>query len=188
MPHPIRTLRENLNRSVKKGDRHSESLTTWPKETPSMNEMLLDLYGHQAWADAEHWRAIEAQPGALEDSAIRDRLYHYHLTQRAFLFVVRGDTLSFPKPEDFPEAIREDVSRGSSCLSDAGVRNRRREDGCDSLVQRPTDQHHGSSSANSSGHAQSIPPWSKCDSAARVGGHSSPHRSHRLVLERPARG
>jgi uncharacterized damage-inducible protein DinB len=68
-----------------------------------MNEMLLDLYGHQAWADAEHWRAIEAQPGALEDSAIRDRLYHYHLTQRAFLFVVRGDTLSFPKPEDFPD-------------------------------------------------------------------------------------
>lgn len=67
-----------------------------------MNDQLLDLYGHQAWADAEHWRALEAQSGALEDSAIRNRLYHYHLTQRAFLFIVRGDTLSFPRLEDFP--------------------------------------------------------------------------------------
>jgi uncharacterized damage-inducible protein DinB len=68
-----------------------------------MNEILFDLCGHQAWADAEHWRAIEARPEALEDSAIRDRLYHYHLTQRAFLFVVRGDTLTFPRLEDFPD-------------------------------------------------------------------------------------
>jgi uncharacterized damage-inducible protein DinB len=68
-----------------------------------MNEMLFDLVGHQAWADAEHWRALEGHPGALDNSAIRDRLYHYHLTQRAFLFVVRGDTLSFPKLEDFPD-------------------------------------------------------------------------------------
>jgi uncharacterized damage-inducible protein DinB len=68
-----------------------------------MNEMLFDLYGHQAWADAEHWRALEAQPGALEDSAIRNRLYHYHLAQRAFLFVARGDTLVFPRLEDFPD-------------------------------------------------------------------------------------
>jgi uncharacterized damage-inducible protein DinB len=67
-----------------------------------MNDMLLDLYGHQAWADAEHWSALQAHPGALEDSAIRDRLYHYHLTQRAFLLVVRGDALSFPRLEDFP--------------------------------------------------------------------------------------
>jgi uncharacterized damage-inducible protein DinB len=68
-----------------------------------MNEILFDLYGHQAWADAEHWRALEAQPGALEDSEIRDRLYHYHLTQRAFLFVVRGDTLTFPELKDFQD-------------------------------------------------------------------------------------
>jgi uncharacterized damage-inducible protein DinB len=68
-----------------------------------MNEMVFDLYGHQAWADAEHWRALEAQPGALEDSAIRNRLYHYHLAQRAFLFVARGDTLTFPRLEDFPD-------------------------------------------------------------------------------------
>jgi uncharacterized damage-inducible protein DinB len=68
----------------------------------AMKDLLLDLYGHQAWADAEHWRALEALPVALEDPAIRNRLYHYHLTQRAFLFIVRGDTLSFPRPEEFP--------------------------------------------------------------------------------------
>jgi hypothetical protein len=28
-----------------------------------MNSLLLDLYGHQAWADAEHWRAIGAHTG-----------------------------------------------------------------------------------------------------------------------------
>jgi uncharacterized damage-inducible protein DinB len=66
-----------------------------------MNDLLLDLYGHQAWADAEHWRALEAQPGALEDPAIRNRLHHYHLTQHAFLLIVRGDPLSFPRLEDF---------------------------------------------------------------------------------------
>lgn len=74
-----------------------------------MRGLLLDLYGHQAWADAEHWRALEAHPGALKDSAIRNRLYHYHLTQRAFLFIVRGAVLSFPRLEEFPtmEALKE---------------------------------------------------------------------------------
>jgi uncharacterized damage-inducible protein DinB len=67
-----------------------------------MNDLLRDLYGHQAWADAEHWRALEAHPHALEDPAIRNRLHHYHLTQHAFLFIVRGDPLSFPRLEDFP--------------------------------------------------------------------------------------
>ena len=67
-----------------------------------MNDLLRDLYGHQAWADGEHWKAFEGHPGALEDSAIRERLYHYHLTQRAFLSIVRGDPLSFPRLGDFP--------------------------------------------------------------------------------------
>jgi uncharacterized damage-inducible protein DinB len=71
-----------------------------------MSDLLLDLYGHQAWADAEHWKALEAHSGALEDSAIRNRLYHYHLTQRAFLFIVRGDPLSFPEPKEFPTMER----------------------------------------------------------------------------------
>jgi hypothetical protein len=51
-----------------------------------MNSLLCDLYGHQEWADAEHWRAIEAHPPALADTAIRDRLHHVHLVQHVFLW------------------------------------------------------------------------------------------------------
>jgi hypothetical protein len=67
-----------------------------------MNNLLLDLYGYQAWADAEHSRALEAQPGALEDSAICSRLRYYRHTQRGFLYVVQATMLSFPRLQDFP--------------------------------------------------------------------------------------
>jgi uncharacterized damage-inducible protein DinB len=52
-----------------------------------MNRLLRDLYYHQAWADAEHWKALEAFPAALEDAALRNRLHHYHHTQHAFLWL-----------------------------------------------------------------------------------------------------
>ena len=68
-----------------------------------MNPLLRDFYGHQAWADAEHWRAIEALPAARADKAIRDRLHHIHLVQRGFRWVVgdRETPFAFTKPEDF---------------------------------------------------------------------------------------
>jgi uncharacterized damage-inducible protein DinB len=69
-----------------------------------MNEMLTDLYGHQAWADAEHWRAFEAHPPALEDAKLRERLHHIHLVQRAFLALARGRQPEGTRPEDFPDA------------------------------------------------------------------------------------
>jgi hypothetical protein len=50
-----------------------------------MNGILHDLYGHQAWADAEHWHALEQTAGTLNDPAIRQRLHHIHLVQRAYL-------------------------------------------------------------------------------------------------------
>ena len=34
-----------------------------------MNPLLRDFCRHQAWADAEHWRAIEAHPLSAEDPA-----------------------------------------------------------------------------------------------------------------------
>jgi uncharacterized damage-inducible protein DinB len=55
-----------------------------------MNPLLRDSYDHQAWADAEHWRAIEAHPAARDDEAIRKRLHHIHLVQRVFRWAV-GD-------------------------------------------------------------------------------------------------
>jgi uncharacterized damage-inducible protein DinB len=68
-----------------------------------MNPLLSDLYGHQTWADAEHWRAIEAHPSAATDAAIRDRLHHIHLVQRAFRWIVgtRQPMFEATKPSDF---------------------------------------------------------------------------------------
>ncbi|MGC2329600.1 MAG: DinB family protein, partial [Candidatus Sulfotelmatobacter sp.] len=71
-----------------------------------MDSSLNELYAHQAWADAEHWRAFEAHPAALADRAIRERLLHIHLVQHGFLWVVgpRTSPFAFKKLEDFPGA------------------------------------------------------------------------------------
>lgn len=68
-----------------------------------MDSYLNELYAHQEWADAEHWRAIEAHPAAIADKAIRERLLHIHLVQHGFLWVVGARTLpfAFKKLEDF---------------------------------------------------------------------------------------
>jgi len=65
---------------------------------------LDELYAHQEWADAEHWRAFETYPAALADQAIRERLLHIHLVQHAFLWVTgaRISEFAFKKLEDFP--------------------------------------------------------------------------------------
>jgi uncharacterized damage-inducible protein DinB len=68
-----------------------------------MNPLLRDLYGHQVWADAEHFRAIGAHPAARGDRAMLVRLHHIAIVQRAFLWAVgdRQDAFEFTKPEDF---------------------------------------------------------------------------------------
>jgi uncharacterized damage-inducible protein DinB len=65
---------------------------------------LDELYAHQEWADAEHWRAFEAHPAALEDQAIRERLLHIHQVQYAYLWIAgpRTSEFAFKKLEDFP--------------------------------------------------------------------------------------
>jgi uncharacterized damage-inducible protein DinB len=60
-----------------------------------MNPLIADLYGHQAWADAELWRAIEAHPAASTDEVIRNRLHHIHIVQRAFRWIVSARELPF---------------------------------------------------------------------------------------------
>src|ERR1035441_2947705 len=69
-----------------------------------MNSYLDELYAHQEWADAEHWRAIEAHPAALADKAIREKLLHIHLVQHGFLWVtsLQLPEFAFKKLEDFP--------------------------------------------------------------------------------------
>jgi uncharacterized damage-inducible protein DinB len=68
-------------------------------------DLLVDLYRHQAWADAEHWRAIRACPPAIADTQIMTRLHHIHLVQRAFIWIARGsgEPFAFTKVDDFPD-------------------------------------------------------------------------------------
>jgi len=68
-----------------------------------MNPLLRDFYGHQEWADAELWRAIGAHAAARDDKAIRDRLHHIAIVQRAFSWATgdRSEPFLFTTPEDF---------------------------------------------------------------------------------------
>ena len=68
-----------------------------------MSSYLDELYAHQEWADAEHWRAFEAHPAALEDKAIRERLLHIHQVQYAYVWMTgpRTSQFAFKNIEDF---------------------------------------------------------------------------------------
>lgn len=58
-----------------------------------MIDFLRDLYGHQEWADAELWKAVEGQPGALADEHIPKRFRHFHSTQYGYLMIVQGEKI-----------------------------------------------------------------------------------------------
>jgi uncharacterized damage-inducible protein DinB len=64
---------------------------------------LDELYRHQEWADAEHWRAFEVYPAVLADKAICERLVHIHQVQYAFLWMVgpRPTSFSFKELKDY---------------------------------------------------------------------------------------
>jgi uncharacterized damage-inducible protein DinB len=66
---------------------------------------LAELYAHQKWADAEHWRAFEGYQAALADKALFERLHHIHLVQHAFLWITGPRTSPFEpkKVEAFPD-------------------------------------------------------------------------------------
>jgi len=76
-----------------------------------MDSLLRDLYSHQQWADAQYWHAIEQYAPAQTDPAIRNRLHHIHLVQRAFMWAARDRRIEFEmsKPEDFP--THDDLKR-----------------------------------------------------------------------------
>lgn len=88
-----------------------------------MDTYLQELYGHQEWADAEHWRAVESHPAALEDTAIRERLLHIHLVQHAFLWVTgpRTEPFATKRIEEFPAMtdLKAYAQRGLAEFQDA---------------------------------------------------------------------
>lgn len=67
------------------------------------NALLQDMYGHQEWADAEHWRAFGTFAAAREYAPLRERLHHIHQVQRMFVWAL-GDRATQPvrtRPADF---------------------------------------------------------------------------------------
>jgi uncharacterized damage-inducible protein DinB len=68
-----------------------------------MLTLLRELYRHQAWADAEHWKALEFHLSALDDETIRKRLYHIHVAQHAFILIAQKKRPIVKRPEDFTD-------------------------------------------------------------------------------------
>jgi uncharacterized damage-inducible protein DinB len=60
-----------------------------------VSDLLNDLFRHMEWADALVWSAVLPNPALVEDRSVRDRLYHLHLVQRAFLHIWRGEQMQF---------------------------------------------------------------------------------------------
>ena len=87
-----------------------------------MSSYLTELYAHQKWADAEHWRAFEAHPSALADKALFERLHHIHLVQHAFLWITGPRTSPFErkKIEAFsdPSALKAYAQQGLADLDE----------------------------------------------------------------------
>jgi uncharacterized damage-inducible protein DinB len=59
---------------------------------------LTDLYRHMEWADAAVWTAVLASESAPRDAKLRERLYHLHLVQRAFLRTWHNEPRETPYP------------------------------------------------------------------------------------------
>lgn len=66
-----------------------------------MLDVIQDLYAHQEWADASHWRAILGSGAARKDPELRERLVHLHAAQQVWLGRWQGVSLGFPKAEDY---------------------------------------------------------------------------------------
>lgn len=63
--------------------------------------LVRPLYAHMEWADALVWRTVVATAGAADDKTLREKLYHIHMVQRAFLLAWRGEPLVFEKLATF---------------------------------------------------------------------------------------
>lgn len=59
-----------------------------------------ELLPHQAWADAEHWRAVRACPAALADRTIAERLHHIVTVQRGFRSLFAGEPFTLRTLEE----------------------------------------------------------------------------------------
>lgn len=87
-------------------------------------ETLRELYRHMEWADAKLWTAVLARHDEADVDSLKERLYHIHMVQRAFLKVWQGDKLNPVAADSFPDLrsllgwARENYSELNEYLGD----------------------------------------------------------------------
>jgi len=57
---------------------------------------------HMQWADSLIWKAVLSLAALQQDQRMRERLYHLHSTQWAYLQVWRGEQIRVPELATFP--------------------------------------------------------------------------------------
>jgi uncharacterized damage-inducible protein DinB len=65
-------------------------------------ESLRELVAHMQWADALVWAAALSNSGAADDPALRGKLFHTHMVQRAFFSVWNAATFKPPASAEPP--------------------------------------------------------------------------------------
>ena len=104
-----------------------------------MDSYLNELYSHQDWADAEHWRAFQAHGSALADKALRERLLHIHLVQHAFLWTVesRASQFELKKLEHFADdgEFKQYAQQGNAALR--GLLQNQSADSLEEIIEIP---------------------------------------------------
>ncbi|UCF18634.1 MAG: hypothetical protein JSU87_11875 [Gemmatimonadota bacterium] len=58
---------------------------------------------HMEWADSLVWESVLALPEARSDAALRERLYHSHIVQWAYLQIWRGEPLEMREASSFED-------------------------------------------------------------------------------------
>jgi uncharacterized damage-inducible protein DinB len=83
-------------------------------------EMLKELARHQAWADAEQWKALHANPKLLQDAEIRKRLNHIANANEMLQTLARGEALDMArfKDRESVEALEAALSKANQALFD----------------------------------------------------------------------
>lgn len=77
-------------------------------------EMLQELARHQAWADAEHWKALHVNAALLEDQEMRKRLSHMTTACKMLQTLARGETPDMAAMKD-----RESIAEIESAMAKA---------------------------------------------------------------------
>jgi|SRR5579863_8801075 len=82
-------------------------------------ELLIDLARHQAWADAEHWKALHGNETLRTDEEIRKRLNHMVTACEMLAALARGEVPDFAgmKDRESIEALEAAMAKANQGLT-----------------------------------------------------------------------